>query len=189
MARRRRKDPTEKKRKRVMVQLVPEKHNGVTTGPYRIMEKMREAHHPQLADAKIAIAWKFGWKCDSDGRVKLGQMKKGSDLDREMHGHDFVILLNHDIWNTSQFTEQQMEALIDHELCHGEVSRDQNGEPKKDDRGRTCYRIRRHDVEEFKEIVDRHGEWKSDIEAFVTAAQNSKATTRPLFAGQEAASA
>lgn len=178
-------EPKEKARKQVAVQLVPEKHAGQITGPYRIMRELIEAHHPQLAEAKIAIAWRFRWRSDADGRIKLGQCKKGSDLDRELHGHDFVILLNHELWNTSRFTEAQMRALLDHELCHAEVTKDSNGEPKVDDRGRKCYRIRKHDVEEFREIVARHGEWKSDIEAFVQAAQSSKGSNRPLLDAAE----
>src|SRR3990167_2134573 len=109
--------PKEKSRKKVNVKVLERLHAGKITGPYRIMEKMIEDHHSHLSQAKIAIAWRFGWKADADGRVKLGQCKKGSDLDRELNDKDFVILLNHEAWNRADFTEAQMNALMDHELC------------------------------------------------------------------------
>jgi hypothetical protein len=59
--------------------------------------------------------------------------------------------------------------VIDHELCHAQVSMDSNGEPKTDENGRTVYRTRKHDIEEFKEVVARHGLYKSDVESFAKA--------------------
>jgi|SRR6185503_11715836 len=171
----------EKARKSVTVKMLERMHAGKITQPYRIMEQLVEDHHQHLKDAKIAIAWRFGWKSDADGRIKLGQCKKGSDLDRELHGFDFVILLNHEVLNAAGFTEDQTTALIDHELCHAAVTNDSNGEPKVDERGRTVYRIRKHDVEEFSEIVARHGCWKKDLEEFARVALRDKRA--PLFAG------
>jgi len=179
---RKRGSPKEKSRKKVNVKLLERKHAGQVTEPYRIMEEIIEAHHKHLIDAKIAIAWRFGWKANTDGHVTLGQAKKGSDLDREMHDHDFVILLNHEAWNGS-LNPDQKRALMDHELCHAEISKDQNGEPKIDENKRTVYRIRKHDIEEFREIVARHGCYKEDLEAFVAAANEDRA--RPLLKAHE----
>jgi len=179
MARRSTRTPKDKARKKCTVKLLKRTHAGEVVGPYRIMEKLIEKHHNHLKDAKIAIAWRFGWKSDTDGHTVLGQAKKGSDLDRELHDHDFVILLNHERWNGSGFTEDQMTALMDHELCHCEISKDTNGEPKTDENGRICYRIRKHDVEEFRDVVARHGMWKGDLEQFAEAAADK--SSRPLL--------
>lgn len=175
--------PKEKARKKVTVKVLQRKHAGQVVGPYRIMESLIEKHHSHLKDAKIVIAWRFGWKADADGRTKLGQAKKGSDLDRELHDHDFVILLNHDRWNMANFTESQMEALLDHELCHCQVSKDANGEPKTDENGRVVYRMRGHDVEEFKEVFSRHGLWKGDLEFL--ADEIAEKSSRPLLDSAE----
>lgn len=168
-----------KARKKVTVKLLARTNAGQVVGAYRIMEKLIEDHHSHLRGAKIAIAWRFGWKADADGRIKLGQAKKGSDLDRELHHNDFVILLNHERWNMANFSEEQMAALLDHELCHCQVSCDANGEPKTDEIGRTVYRLRKHDVEEFRDVVARHGLWKDDLVAFADSA--AKKTHRPLL--------
>lgn len=176
---RRMKIPKVKARKKVTVKLLEREHQGKVTTPYRIMERTVKDHHSHLKDAKIAIAWMFGKKADADGHLNLGKCKKGSDLDRTMHGYDFVILLNHEAWNGSWFTEDMMNALIDHELCHAQVAKDSNGEVKLDEEGRQCYRIRKHDVEEFQEIISRHGKWKSDIRSFVETAMAVK--DKPLL--------
>lgn len=187
MGRRRMKVAKEKARKKVNVRLAPREHAGRVLAVYEIVESLVEKHHTHLADAAIAIAWRFGWKANADGRVTLGQVKKGSDLDRELHGFDFVILLNHEAVNGGTLKQPQLKALIDHELCHCQVSRDQNGGVKTDENGRTVYRIRKHDIEEFQEIVARHGLWKDELEAFVAAVREKK--DRPLLPDQEPAAA
>lgn len=170
MARRRTRAPKEKQRKRVTVKLLEREHAGKVTQPYRIMEELVAKHHQHLAEAKIAIAWRFGWKPDADGRLILGRCKKGSDLDRELNDYDFVILLNHEVWNSAGFSEKQMRALVDHELCHCQRAIDANGEPKQDEQGRTVYRVRKHDLEEFREVVRRNGLYTADLEEFARAA-------------------
>lgn len=179
---RRRKSPGER-RKKVTVSLIPEKRGKEVPAPYRIMRELIEQHHKHLAEAKIAIAWRFGKKADADGRMWLGAAKKGSDLDRALHEYDFVILLNHEVWNSSQFKEAQMYALMDHELCHCAVANDTDGNPKKDEQGRTVYRTRKHDLEEFQEVYARHGAWAKDIQAFLEARHEE----RPLIKLAEAA--
>ncbi len=181
MGRRRKASTGEKKRARktVTVKLLEREHAGKVTTAYRLMEELIDAHHPRLEGSKIAIAWRFGKRSDADGRLWLGSMKKGSDLDRTMHGYDGVLTLNHEVWNSSDFSEAQMRALLDHELCHLDVMNDSNGDPKLDEEGRKVYRIRKHDVEEFTEIVARHGCWKDDLRRFAEHAMDRK--EKPLL--------
>ena len=170
------------KKKAVSVKILEREHAGRTTTAYKLLDDLVEDHHDHLTDAKIAIAWRFGWKPDVDGRLRLCGVKKGGDLDREMHGYDFVILLNHEAWNESGFREEQMRALIDHALCRCEVSKDSAGEPRIDENNRTVYRLRQPDVQEFSEIVARHGLWTTDLERFAQTILNDK--RRPLFKNQ-----
>ena len=148
--------------------------------PMRILKEMRDAHHERLHDARIALAWRYGWKEDQDGRLKLGQCKKASDLDRELHDYDFVILLNSEAWKAADFSDKNMRALIDHELCHCEIARNEDETPKVDEDDRTVYRTRRHDIEEFHEIVARHGLHTEALERFARAAM--EAADKPLLA-------
>jgi Putative phage metallopeptidase len=136
---------------------------------YKMLDSLVSAHHHDLRDARIALAWCTSWKPDVDGRVTLGKCRKASDLDRELAAFDFVILLRRAFWRADQVTDAQRRALLDHELCHGARQFDSAGEPVEDERGRPVYRMRKHDIEEFTEIVERHGCYKADLERFAAA--------------------
>lgn len=171
----------EKRRKRVTVKLIPRKHAGEVTEPWALMEEIRAAHHPHLADVKVAMAWRLGWRPDADGVLCLGRCRKRGDLDRELDSFDFVILLNKDAWQTLNTNERR--ALIDHELCHATVVIDADDNPKLDDQDRLVCRIRKHDVEEFKAVTERHGLWTSHLAELAQAAIND--AQRPLLAEAE----
>lgn len=132
----------------------------------------------ELAPAKIAIAWMIRIKEDRDGRVVLGKMKKASELDRELHGFDAVLILNEDHWRILE--PEQRLALVDHELCHlRPVIDPKTLEQAADAHSRKKWRIAKHDLEEFRAVVERHGLYKSDIAAFAKAIKDTKAL--PLF--------
>jgi Putative phage metallopeptidase len=144
--------------------------NSVQGAPiYRLLTEIITATHDELASAQIALAWCTSWVPDADGHVTIGKCKRASDLDRELAAFDFIILLRRSFWLDDRVTDAQRRALLDHELCHAGVRLDAHGDPAKDDRGRTIYRTRKHDIEEFTGIVARHGCYKADLEAFAKA--------------------
>lgn len=137
---------------------------------YALLERLVATYHKDLAIAKIALAWCTTWKADTDGRMTLGMCKKASDLDRQLHAYDFIILLNQAFWTALMVTDEQRQALLDHELCHAAVRYDEaTGDPFVDESGRVVFRIRKHDLEEFSDIAERYGYWKRDLEAFAQA--------------------
>lgn len=146
---------------------------------YRIMEQLVVGCHDHLAEARIAIAMNYAWQPDRDNHTKLGKATLVKQLHKEFHGYDFLIELNYDA--CQGMSEEHITALIDHELCHCAVATDKEGEIVYDTRGRAVYRIRKHDLEEFRDVVARNGIWKSDIAAFVQATQQGPET--PLFDG------
>lgn len=173
-------------RKKLSYKLIKMDDDGAAA-MYSMLNRVVEAHHGELTQARIALAWARSWNADADGRVKLGQCKRVGDPEREMHGYDFVIILRALFWQDGQVTDEQREALLDHELCHAAIDYDADLEPKRDQLGRICYRIRKHDVEEFTQIIARRGVWKRDLEAMAQALERSK--QRELFAGEEKAKA
>jgi len=176
--------PKVKKRKKVTVRIISEKHNGEVTEPHRLLAETRKNFHAHLEAAKIGLAWRMGWKSDTDGHMTMGQCRKSSDLDREMYkGFDFVILLNEEAW--PRLNEKQKRALIDHELCHAAITMDADGNPKFNDRDRLCCRVKKHDIDEFKCIVERHGLYTQDLEDIARAAIND--AKRPLLKEAEKA--
>jgi hypothetical protein len=181
MGRRKGSATKEKRRKRVTVKLIPRKNAGEVTEPWSLMEEIKAKEHANLEGAKIAMAWRIGWRSDADGIMTLGMCRKRGDLDRELDSFDFVILLNQEAWKG--LNTAQKRALIDHELCHAKIVVDSDGNPKTDDRDRLVCRIRKHDCEEFKSVVERHGLWTSDLAALAQATINDAA--RPLLAESE----
>jgi Putative phage metallopeptidase len=143
---------------------------------YPMLEELVGKHHEELSNAKarISLAWALNWKADVDGRKKLGACKKASDLDRELAAWDFVILVSQAFFEDADITDEQRMALLDHELMHATVRLDKNGEPVVDERGRTVFRLRKHDLEEFADVVRRHGMWKRDLEVFGAALAHGK---------------
>ena len=50
--------------------------------------------------------------------------------------------------NVERFTEEQIRILLLHELMHVQITKDGNEE---------VYSVRPHDVEDFREIIERYG--------------------------------
>jgi Putative phage metallopeptidase len=145
---------------------------------YHLLRELVDAHHrDELHEARIALAWCTSWKPDVDGRVTLGKCKKASDLDRELMAFDFVILLRRSFWRNETVTDAQRAALLDHELCHAGLKFDERGDPVEDARGRPVYRTKKHDVEEFINVVKRHGIWRHELEDMAAALARSHTAT------------
>lgn len=133
--------------------------------PYLILAEARE-FHPETAEAQIGLAWRKNITANADGQILLGRCVKTSDLNREFLDYDFIIVLNREVWVEQEWDQAKKLALIDHELCHAAVAVDEDGEPKYNERGRPVFRCRKHDIEEFHEVVARHGVYKADLEVF-----------------------
>ena len=134
--------------------------------------------HDELDAAKIALAWRFRFKADKDGRLVIGKCVKITEREKEFHDNDFVILLNAEVWN--EFSDAQRLALLDHELSHAAAALENDtAEHKEDERGRKLWRVRKHDIEEFRGVIERHGCYKADLEEFARAILESKKS--PLF--------
>src|ERR1700756_493258 len=150
--------------KSVRVELIPPNKS-----PYKLLKKMRDKYHREVRKAKIALAWRIKIKPDKDGHLLLGKCVRTSDLQRELADWDYVILLNKEVWNDPEFTKKKKYALLDHELCHAAPVYNRKGKQRKNTRGRYIFRMRDHDIEEFRDIVKRHGCYKQDLELFAEA--------------------
>jgi hypothetical protein len=180
------------KPKKIAYELIPEAEHPEM---YELLRDLIAGAHDHLIGANIGLAWALSWKPNVDGQLVLGKCKKASDLDRLLHGLDFVIILNRAAWNVKGFAEHQ-EALLFHELCHAEVAIDpDSGDPVYDTAGHQVFRTRKHDIEEFQSVVARYGCWKKELEEFARAAlkrekaplfrdQDPEATVSVSFAGQ-----
>lgn len=154
--------------KKVNFLIIPEQDaQGKTPEAYKLLKDVRDVDHGDTKTARIALAWRLRTKADKDGRLELGRCIKVSDLYREYADYDFVITLNREVWDDIRFTQEKKKALLDHEMCHAApVIDDESGDHQVDERGRYIFRTRKHSIEEFHEIVKRHGCYKSDLEEF-----------------------
>ena len=145
--------------------------------PARIAAKLIDEHHTHLAGFRIDYVFRSE-AAKSGGKTVLGKARKMSGLnaflatepdERPADEEDisfFVIELAEDTW--SKLSAAQRVALVDHQLCHCVIE-------WKDD-GELVLKIKGHDLEEFRCIVERHGLWDSDVAQFAdTIAQAVKA--------------
>ena len=175
------------KPKKVLFQMIKPDEVILSGNPYELLAEIRAEllteiraeHHFDVAQAKIALAWKKATMPDVDGHLVLGKCVKASDLQRELVDYDFVIVLNKEVWEDPEFDREKKLALLDHELCHAARAVDSDGEAMIDSKGRPVWRTRKHDIEEFIEIINRHGCWKRDLEKLAESIIAKKKT--PLF--------
>jgi hypothetical protein len=191
------------KRKPVKVELIelyeiPGNSVSGKSEPYRVLDFLRSEFREDLEEAKIVLVWRLDVPMDKDGKIELGKCHKRTDLDKELgekkdlpprlrkdiyknESPDCIITLNREAWQ--DFTANQRHALMFHELCHFVPvldPQDPAGEAfKRDERGRICYRVRKHDIEEFGEVVQRFGLYKRDLEEFAKKCFEGRQT--PLF--------
>ncbi len=143
-----------------------------------VLLRLIREHHQHLEEARIGLAWRKELKPDVDGRVSAGQTNICSDLDREKAPYDVVVVLNKTAWE--DWSADAREAVLDHFLCRVQIRKDREGEPRRDERGRLCYRKRKPEVVEFVEIIERHGAYTADHQAYAAACASKRAM--PLFA-------
>lgn len=146
---------------------------------HAMMKFLITKYHEELEAARIGLAWNLTWRPDADGRATLGKCRLVGNLDREFMEFDFIVILLREWWEDADVTENHRKALLDHELCHAMPVLDKNQEPKEDERGRKLWRLRKHDIQEFSQIVDRYGCYTKDLGAFAKAMQRGK--QRNLF--------
>lgn len=141
-----------------------------------LAEGLIGAHHVHLAEAHMLYVFtdQKRKRCD---RVRVGSAAKLSSLQRFLasgldsveDGPDFIILIDSKFWQV--VTLQVRSALIDHELCHCALFVN-NSNPAKwrrihagenpDDFADRRWGLRGHDIEEFGEVLARHGFWKPE---------------------------
>lgn len=130
-----------------------------------LVQEVKNRWKKDLNPARIGAAWMIGKRADRDGRVMLGRLKKCSELEKQMNKLDAIVLLNQDRFRL--LSKEQRLALVHHEMCHLAESLDNNLNAAYDGHGERKWRLVKHDLEEFREVVRTHGAYKSDIAAFV----------------------
>lgn len=111
-------------------------------------------HHPELLEFNIGFIFRSE-ASTLGGKAVLGQASKVSAKLATVLDMDGLIWLPEDVWYSSG--QQGKRAMLDHCLCHFTVQLDGS------------LTTRAHDIEEFKEIIERYGLWNEDLRATANA--------------------
>lgn len=123
-----------------------------------VAEKIIDEHYPALVEAKSLI----GYYLREGAWSKAGSCKKTTAFERHLTGKMYFVVINDFAYQ--DFSEEQLKALVDHELHH--IERDQENPDVGDSE---AWSIRDHDVEEFAAIIQRHGLWEHGVKRFAEA--------------------
>jgi hypothetical protein len=124
-----------------------------------IAQKLILDYHPHLNDVRVDYLFRYPPQFTA-GRIVLGKARKISGLNAFLARNSepfFVMEIAGDPWET--LSARRKEALVDHELKHMQI----------DDAGVAV--VIPHDIEEFVEVIERHGIWNRSLETFNLAAQ------------------
>jgi hypothetical protein len=139
------------------------KWTGASPSVIHFAESLIKEFHPILQEARIAFV--FRSEAQKQGsRIILGQCSK---VPAKMHPYleyDYLIWLSEADYMAMD--DLAREALIDHELCHCKL-------------GINGWTIRPHDIQEFTDVIQRHGIWSPDIRAVKNAIDTYEMETLP----------
>lgn len=161
--------------------------------PYKIMNTMIQKNHPHLQEAKIILYATDRNRLRANNVVVASASRAPAKLKASTDA-DFTITIHITPW--SDLNQAQQTACLDHELMHcgvhyepvkeqvgktrqgkarTKIVRDEYGrvqytnEIKRDDDGAPKWRMIPHDLEEFRDIVERHGLWDQSLQEFKKA--------------------
>jgi len=132
----------------------------------KLTKDLIEMHHrPRciLNITDVGLIWKMkGWSDNKAGTCKLVGPAMQIFFAKPVK---FIITLDRPKWD--ELSSEQQMALLDHELCHCDFSENEKT-------GEIKARIREHNIEEFNEIVMRHGAWDAALQVFVDCIDKNK---------------
>ena len=161
-----------------------------------LTEAVLVEHYPDLVEAELAVdvMVAFG-PVDRDGQTTgpavkvhgvqaLASVQVISLKDRVAGLGDVRIVLDGDRW--PDLSDARRRALIDHELHHVELQRDDGGAVRTDDAERPLVKLRPHDFElgGFWAMISRHGDNAAERVVFEDIAAGME--TRKVFDDIEA---
>jgi hypothetical protein len=148
---------------------------------YQRLNRIIAQHHPDLAECRFLILFHIDVKADKDNRLRLAWVQTMNEESALISGKDVKLTINKQFWIAPETLESDQDMVLDHECCHIRPDTNEEGEQKTDERGRKLYRMRGHEVEEFVEIIERHGyQRRNQLVRMVEAAgRNRPAATRP----------
>ena len=131
----------------------------VTEDVSRMTQELIDRYHQHLKPAKIVYLFRDKAWATQDGKVILGRARKRSEVDKLLgrEHEDFLIIIGKDKWTTAD--ENKKMWLVDHELSHCGCLVSNKGVVK--------WIIKKHDVEEFYSMWQRHEFKREEVKNMV----------------------
>ena len=114
-----------------------------------LIDKYAQIFDENITEAKIAYVFNLRKKASYWGQIQLPGGAWEFMLDC-----NFVMVIHKESWNT--LNDNQKQALVFHELKH--VAH------KEDKDGNILWRLCKHDIEEFLDVVALFGDWTESLE-------------------------
>lgn len=152
----------------------------------KIAEQIIDEVRPELSDSKGLIGYYF-----REGSMNCAaKVKKASAFERFVTGYFFLLFVDRDQWG--KFLPDGKLALIDHELMHIKRKPEERMEGEEvikgwaDSADPASWEIRGHDVEDFADILARHGGlWNDSAELYVGAYKDDQTTLADVLREKE----
>lgn len=127
-----------------------------------------DKHRPELKMLKISYMFRDKAPL-SNGIVTAGMCYRQDDKQRTLHGYDFIIEIGRDLWDEA--TDDFKRALMDHELGHVGIRWQAPNDPEmtEDVPPRIKTYCKRHEIEEFSDVLKRHGTYHESLRNFLAA--------------------
>lgn len=115
----------------------------------------------------------------------LDQVEEASVEESPVDDGFFTVIISKPVFDSLPVSHR--EALIDHQLCHCRAGLKK---PKGGGEAKTYLSLASHDVEEFTEIVERHGLWTEEAKKFAAKCAQyrldlEEATPEPATSGKK----
>lgn len=139
------------------------------------LARVREEHHEDLCDPKVTVDILMTQEVDGEGNeyatlkhrghAALAVIKKTSLKERTLGHADALLIIDSVRWG--ELKERERTALLDHEITHLQVKRNEDGEAELDDARRPKLKLRLHDWElgGFTAVARRHGAHAPEVQS------------------------
>lgn len=126
-------------------------HREINENYQRIAEQLIETEQDlaYIKDSRVKIAYLESDQCKKNGqdRLVLGECEKVQAKNKWAIRYDFTITVFKN--NCIGMSEDQLRIVLFHELLHIGIDMGPDGDES--------YSVRKHDLEDFKLIIDRYG--------------------------------